>query len=69
MWDSIKNLFELGFTKRDLVRSIWVFLIAFATTMQVSGGDVSEATLWGAVSAGAIAVKNFLLSDDSALKG
>lgn len=61
--------FNIGFTKRDVVRSAWAFLAAFAVTMAGYNGDVSKAALWAGVAAGLIAVKNLLLADGSTVKG
>lgn len=62
-------MFNIGFTTKDLIRSIWTFLAAFAVTMAGYNGDVSKAALWAAVAAGIVAVKNLLLADGSTIKG
>jgi hypothetical protein len=62
-------MFEFGFTVKDAVRSLWVFLAAFAITMAGFNGEVSKSALWSAVAAGLIAVKNFVLADGSTAKG
>jgi hypothetical protein len=61
--------FGIGFTKRDVVRSVWAFLAAFAVTMAGYGGDVSKSAVWAAVAAGLVAVKNLFLADGSLVKG
>jgi hypothetical protein len=62
-------MFDLGFTWKDVVRSVWVFLAAFAVAMIGGDGEVNESALWAAVAAGLIAVKNFVLADGSTVKG
>jgi hypothetical protein len=57
------NIFGIGFTVKDVVRSGWAFLAAFVAVMAGYGGDVSKSALWAAAAAGLIAVKNLLLAD------
>lgn len=63
------SIFGIGFTVKDVVRSVWTFLAAFTAVMVGYGGDVDEAALWAAGAAGLIAVKNLLLADGSTAKG
>jgi hypothetical protein len=63
------EFFGIGFTKRDVIRSVWSFIAAFAVTMLAQDGDLSSSALAGAAVAGLIAVKNLILADGSTLKG
>jgi hypothetical protein len=62
-------VFDFGFTKKDLVRAVWVFVAAFAVAMGANGGQFDKAALWAAATAGILAVKNFLLADGTVAKG
>jgi hypothetical protein len=61
-------MFKFSFTMADLVRSAWVFATAFGITL-LGTQELSKAALWAAGAAGLIALKNFVLSDGSTLKG
>ena len=68
-------MFNIGFTKRDLIRADWTFVfgvIGYTVLAQASiiDGTVDwKALLVGAVAAGLSALKNLVLSDGTLLKG
>ena len=63
------EIFGIGFTLKDVVRSVWTFLAAFAAVMVGYNGQVDKAALWAGGAAGLIAVKNLILKDGSTAKG
>jgi len=68
-------MFDLGFTRSDVIRAAWSFLFGALAYVGLAQASVIEGTVdWkalavGAVVAGFSAAKNFLLSNDSAIKG
>jgi hypothetical protein len=65
-------MFDLGFTKKDLVRACWAAIAgaAVAIAYAIDTGETDWKVLGGAALAAAIvSVKNFLLADGSPLKG
>jgi len=66
-------MFQLSFTKKDLVRAVWAFLaggIGTYVTMQQAHATGDWKVLLGAVvTAGLVSVKNLILADGSTLKG
>ena len=64
-------MISIGFTTRDLVRSLWAFLFAaigYVAIVQPTDWASWKTAAAGAVAAGLAAVKNLLLGD-STLKG
>lgn len=61
-------MFDLGFTRRDAVRAVSVFLVAFVVTL-AGTSDLNKAALYAACTAGILAVKNYLLADGTLAKG
>lgn len=65
-------MFNLGFTKHDIMRAVWSFIGGVAAYVVVTGGDMPsdwKAFASGAVVAGLVSVKNLVLKDGTALKG
>lgn len=61
-------MIRFGFTGRDVIRSGWTFLAAFATVLAT--GDTLTTSTWIAASAaGLVAVKNLVLKDGHVVKG
>jgi len=68
-------VFDLSFTRRDVVRAIWSFLagavayVALAQADIINGQVNYKALIVGATVAGLVSLKNFLLADGSVAKG
>jgi hypothetical protein len=68
-------MFELKFTKKDVMRAVWSFLAGAVTYVALAQTDIIEGTVnykalaVGAVMAGLISLKNLLLKDGTTLKG
>jgi len=63
---------KLGFTLKDLVRFVWVFLVGGAAYIAVQGSDVPKDWKGFVIAVGAagiLAVKNFILKDGTTIKG
>lgn len=65
-------MFNIGFTKKDVVRAVWTFVFAALTYIVVAQPTTSDAwkvALAGALGAGLSALKNLVLADGTVVKG